>query len=239
MGVLIVMIFVSVVVLMAVAIPLSIHAELSRKAAIRQWAAANGWTFAESGRAQWTARLPGHNSRGLGVILSRQLGGRWVTVAEYSYRTTSSSSSSTTDCTTTTTTTTTTTHHFVVALVLLDRMYPPIGVVPRGMLSQMGRALFGDKPTATGNALFDSQYKIVTADPGCAKALLGPPLIGAHIARAVPPWTLAGAELLTYVRTSGALRDPTTIPGYVEPLLHVAELLGRRDIDPARAHELR
>ncbi|MEU6830837.1 hypothetical protein ABZ894_19495 [Nocardia beijingensis] len=69
--------------------------------------------------------------------------------------------------------------------------------------------------------------------------MLGPPLIGAHIARAVPPWTLAGAELLTYVRTSGALRDPTTIPGYVTPLLHVAELLGRRDIDLARAHELR
>lgn len=235
MGVLIVAIFVLFVVLLAVGIPLSIRAERSRKAAIRQWAAANGWAFAESGRAQWTARLPGRDSRGLGVILSRQLGGRWVTVAEYSYRTTSSSRSSTTG----TTTTTTTTHHFVVAVVQLDRMYPPIAVLPRGLLSQLGRSLFGDKPTATGNALFDKQYKIVTADPGCAKALLGPPLIGAHIAGAVPPWTLVGAELLTCVPASGPLRDPATIPGYVAPLLHVAALLGRWDLAFGRERQLR
>lgn len=222
MGVLIVTVVVSFVVLLAVAIPLSIRAERSRKENFRQWAAAHGWAFAESGRAQWTARLPGRNSRGLGVTMSRQLGGRWVTVAEYLYRTSSSSTS-----TTGTTSTTTTTHHFVVVLVLLDRMYPPIEVLPRGLLSQLGRAMFGDKPTATGNVLFDSQYRIRTGDPGCAKALVGPPLIDAHLARAVPPWSLVGAELLTCVRVSGALRDPSAIPGYAAPLLHVAELLGR------------
>ncbi|WP_063016341.1 hypothetical protein [Nocardia niwae] len=223
MGVLIVTIFVSFVVLLAVAIPLAIRAERARKATLGQWAAAHGWTFAESGRAQWTARLPGRNSRGLGVTMSRQLGDRWVTVAEYSYRTTSSSSTSTTG----TTSTTTTTHHFVVVVVLLDRMYPPIEVLPRGLLSQLGRAMFGDKPTATGNVLFDSQYRIATADPGYAKAVVGPPLIDAHIARTVPPWSLVGAELLTFVRTSSALRDPSAIPGYAAPLLQVAELLGR------------
>ncbi|BDT93714.1 hypothetical protein IFM12275_36900 [Nocardia sputorum] len=222
MDALIVTIFGSVVVLLAIVIPLSISAERSRKETLRQWAAAHGWAFAESGRAQWAARLPGHNSRGLGVTMSRQIGGRWVTVAEYSYRTTSSTGSSTTD-----TTTTTTTHHFVVVLVLLDRMYPPIEVLPRGLLSQLGRAMFGDKPTTTGNVLFDSQYRIVTADPSYAKALVGPPLIDAHIARMVPPWSLAGAELLTFVKTSSALRDPSAIPGYAAPLLHVAELLGR------------
>ncbi|MEU6186186.1 hypothetical protein [Nocardia sp. NPDC047038] len=56
---------------------------------------------------------------------------------------------------------------------------------------------------------------------------MGPPLIAAHIARTVPPWSLVGAELLTFVRTSAALRDPSAIPGYIAPLLRVAELLGR------------
>ncbi|MGW5376217.1 hypothetical protein ACWESM_12295 [Nocardia sp. NPDC003999] len=83
--------------------------------------------------------------------------------------------------------------------------------------------------------LFDSQYRIAAGDPGYARALVGPPLIAAHIARTVPPWILVGAELLTFVRTSAALRDPSAIPGYIAPLLRVAaELLGRCDfgLDP-------
>ncbi|WP_174183310.1 hypothetical protein [Nocardia barduliensis] len=220
-GALIAVIMLPFVVLLAVVVPLGIRAERARKATLRQWATARGWTFAESSRAHWTARLPGRNSRGLGVTMSGQLGGRWVTVADYSYQTSTSSSPSTTS------TTTTTTHRFIVVLVLLDRAYPPIAVVSRGLLSQLGRAIFGDKPTATGNVLFDAQYRIVTPDPACAEALVGPLLIRAHIAKAVPHWSIVGAELLTCVPTSRKLRDPNLIPGYVAPLLHVAELLGR------------
>ncbi|MFG3616754.1 hypothetical protein [Nocardia sp. NPDC047654] len=218
-------IFVLVCVLV-LAVRHSIRAERARKATLWHWATAQGWTFAESGRAPWTACLPGRNSRGLGVMVSGQFGGRWVAVAEYSYQTTSSSDFSTTR-TRTTTTSTTTTHRFVVVLVRLDRVYPPVAVVPRGLLSQLGRAMFGDKPTATGNALFDSRYRIVAADPACAKALIGPALIDAHIARTVPHWNIVGADLLTWIPVSSVLRDPSTIPGYVAPLLHVAELLGR------------
>ncbi|MGK8485409.1 hypothetical protein [Nocardia asiatica] len=220
-GALIAMAVLPVVVVLAVALPLSIRAERARKAALWQWATARGWTFSEGGRAHWTARLPGRNSRGLGVTMTGQLGGRWVTVAEYSYQTTSFDSSSTT------TSTTTTTHRFVVVVVLLDRAYPPVAVHSRGLLSQLGRAIFGDKPTATGNVLFDAQYRIVTPDPACAKALVGPALIEAHIARAVPHWSVVGAELLTCTPTSGRLRNPNRIPGYAAPLLRVAELLGR------------
>ncbi|WP_280495238.1 hypothetical protein [Nocardia asiatica] len=225
-GALIAMTVLPVVVLLAVVLPLSIRAERARKATLWQWATARGWTFAEGGRARWTARLPGRNSRGLGVTMTGQLGGRWVTVAEYSYQTTSSSSTTRTSPTRTSTTRTST-HHFVVVLVLLDRAYPPVAVHSRGLLSQLGRAIFGDKPTATGNVLFDAQYRIVTSDPACAKALVGPALIEAHIARAVPHWSVVGAELLTCTPTSGRLRDPNLIPGYAAPLLRVAELLGR------------
>ncbi len=204
------------VVFLAVVVPMSMRAERARKAVLWDWAVTHGWTFTERGRAAWTARLPGRNSRGLGVIVSGSLGGRWVTVAEYSYQTTSSSGDSTT----------TTTHNFIVVLVVLDRMYPPVSVRHRGVFSQLGRAMFGDKPTATGYGLFDSQFRIDAQDPVCAKALVGPALIAAHTARTVPSWSLVGAELLTRIPTSGKLRDPNMIPGYAAQLLRVADLLG-------------
>ncbi|MGK8520971.1 hypothetical protein ACRS6B_05145 [Nocardia asteroides] len=213
---------VALIVVLVALIPIAIRAERARKAHLRDWATAHGWTFLERSRAPWTERLPGRNSRGLGITMTGPLGGRWVTVAEYSYQTTSSSGYSST----TYSTTTTTTHRFFVILVLLDRMYPPVEVLPRGLFSKLGRAIFGDKPTATGNVLFDSRYRIATADPRCAEALIGPRLINAHITGAVPPWSLVGNELLTYIPTSGDLRDPTMIPGYAAPLLRVADLLG-------------
>jgi hypothetical protein len=214
-GVLVAVPVVLFVVLLAV-LPMAIHADRARRAILREWAAAHGWTYSASSRAPWTTRLPGRNGRGLGVTMSGQFGGRWVTVAEYSYRTTSSNGDSTT----------TTTHRFIVVLVLLDRMYPPVGVYHRGLLSQLGRAMFGDKPTATGNVLFDSRFKIAAADPVCAKALVGPRLIDAHIARAVPQWSIVGAELLTCIPASGKLRDPNQVIDYAASLLRVADLLG-------------
>jgi hypothetical protein len=202
-----------IIALVVVLVRNSQQQERVRKAVIWDWAVAHGWGFIEATRAPWTARLPGRNSRGLGVSLTGHIGGRWVTVSEYSYQTTSDNS--------------TTTHYFIAVVAQLDQMYPPIDVQQRGLFSQFGRALFGDKPTATGNVLFDSQFRIDTADPVYAKRMVTPRLIEAHIARAVPFWSLVGTELLTYVSTSGKLRDPNSIPGYAAPLLRVAALLGR------------
>lgn len=204
------------IVVLVVAIPISIRKERDRKAALWNWAAAHGWTFLESSRAPWTDRLPHGRSSRLGVTMSGPYGGRWVTVAEYSYQTTTTSGDSTT----------THTHDFLVVVVHLEAGYPPVAVQPRGLVSQLGRAVFGDKPTATGNVLFDSQFRITAPDPAYAKAMVLPPLIDAHIARAVPCWSLAGAELLTCTPLSRKLRDPSVIPGYIAPVVRVAELLG-------------
>jgi hypothetical protein len=50
-------------------------------------------------------------------------------------------------------------------------------------------------------------------------------LAGEHVAGRVPPWSLQGAELLTY--QSGRLDDPERIAGVAAPLIRVATLLGR------------
>ncbi|WP_433679275.1 hypothetical protein [Nocardia sp. CA-119907] len=204
-----------VVTLLAVAIPLLMRAERARRAGLWQWATQHGWTFAESSRAPWMSRLPGHRRQRLGVTLTGQFGGRWVTVADYSYETTSTNADSTT----------THTHRFIAVVVLLDRPMPSALVHRRGAMSKLSRSLFGDRPTATGNDWFDSRFRIAAADPDYARWLVGKPLRDAHLAGAVPDWSLAGRELLTY--TPGQLRDPNAIPALAAPLAHVADLLGR------------
>ncbi|MFD6355631.1 hypothetical protein KHQ06_14975 [Nocardia tengchongensis] len=205
-------------VLVIVLASITSRIERDRKARVRQWAIANGWRFQERAYAPWTNRLPGRNRLGLGVTVTGMMGGRWVTVAEYHYQTTSSSGDSTT----------THTHRYVAVLVLLDRPHPWLAVRRRGLMSQFGRALFGDKPTATGNVMFDSQYRVEAADAGHAKAMVSPPLIAAHIAGMVPQWSLVGNELLAYA-PAGVFKDPNMIPGYAGPLMHVADLLGPVD----------
>ncbi|WP_433193162.1 hypothetical protein ACQP1G_31105 [Nocardia sp. CA-107356] len=208
-----------VVVLLAVLIPLSIRAERARRAGLWQWATQHGWTFAESSRPPWMSRLPGHRRQRLGVTLTGQIGGRWVTVADYSYETTSTSTSGDS------THTTPHTHRFIAVVVLLDRPLPAASVRSRGAISKLGRSLFGDKPTATGYEFFDSRFRITAADPDYARWLVGKPLRDAHLAGAVPDWSLAGQELLMY--TPGQLRDPRAIPALAGPLNQVADLLGR------------
>ncbi|GAB2667355.1 hypothetical protein [Nocardia goodfellowii] len=202
---------VGLLALLAVLVPLQIRAERERKDAVRHWAARNGWQVAEQTRQQWTSRLPGRNSNGVGMTLTGPVGGRWVTVAEYYYETTDSDNS-------------TTRHHFVVVVVRLDRPLPPVKVATRGALSQLGRSLFGDKPTATGHPVFDSRFRVIAPDERAAHQLIGPPLIEAHLTGAVPPWSVLGHDLL--VHYPGRLRAPETIPAYLAPVLRVAGLLG-------------
>jgi hypothetical protein len=60
---------------------------------------------------------------------------------------------------------TTTTHTLLVTAVRLPYRYPAIAVVRRGALSRLGRTLFGDGASATGNAEFDRRFRIRTATP--------------------------------------------------------------------------
>ncbi|QIS11235.1 hypothetical protein F5544_16780 [Nocardia arthritidis] len=109
-------------------------------------------------------------------------------------------------------------------VVHLDQSHPHIEVRTRGALSLLGRAVFGEKPTATGNPVFDKDFRILAADPQYSGWLVSKPLIDAHVARAVPEWSVAGNQLLAYY--SGRLRDPDVAYGRGIGLLRVAELLG-------------
>ncbi|MFE6858024.1 hypothetical protein [Nocardia sp. NPDC057668] len=222
MGWLCVLIVVGFVGLMMLAAARSARAERERVDRLYHWAAAAGWRVYHRSDAPWTDRLPGGHRHGIDISLVGRLGGHWVTVAEYSYQTfhtRSSGDSTVTD---------TTTHRYVVTVVHLDRQYPPLEVRAQGMWSLLGRALFGDRKTATGNPLFDCTFRIDAGDPAYAKAMVGPHLIEAHVAGAVPLWSLAGTDLLTYV-PNAQLHDPRAIPGYAAPLLRVADLLGHRE----------
>ncbi|MEU1205632.1 hypothetical protein [Nocardia sp. NPDC005825] len=186
------------------------NADRERKERLWQWARANGWQIQEHALVPWTDRLPGRRRQGLGVMVTGMIGGRWVTIAEYTY------------------TDTETTQHYVVVRIMLDRPHPSVAVERRGLGSQFERALFGDKPTATGNVLFDSCYAITAPDRSAAKTLVGPPLIAAHIEGRLPSWSLLGNELLTYT-TAGKFQHPNQILAYAGPLLRVADLLGPTD----------
>lgn len=208
-----------------------VRAERKRQERIRQWAAHHGWTVQKwptgdwgmgygtakrRGSSSWAARLPGKNRHGVSLLVSGVVSGRLVGVAEYSYETTSSDSDGSSSKTT---------HHYIVTAVRLDALYPPIAVVPRGALSRLGRTMFGDNAAATGHEAFDRQFRVDTKDPALARALLGPALIGEHLAGRVSAWSLAGSDLLAW--RPGSIKDPDQIAALVIPLVRVAEFLGR------------
>lgn len=207
---------VGVVVLLVVAIVVSARHERERQERIRRWAAHYGWHIAVSPVVDWERRLPGGNRRGVSLLVSGWMHNRHVGVAEYSYTTSSTDSRGSTS---------TTTHHFIVVVVRLAAAYPPLAVQPRGALSRLGRAMFGDKATATGHDMFDRGFRVQTRDPAYARAMVGPALITEHLAGRVPEWNLAGYDLLTW--QSGMLDDPRRIPVLAAPLVRVADLLGR------------
>ncbi len=192
-----------------------VRRERERTAGLAAWARANGWGFLTRPGTNWPQRLPGHHRRGVTLALTGVVNERVVSVGEYHY----------TESHTTGSSSTSTTHRYVVVGLRLPAAYPPIAVAPRGGLSRLGRTLFGDGRASTGNAAFDERFRIATADPALVPALIGPALLGAHLAEQVPPWSIVGDELLTYF--PGTLRDPAAIPGYAAWLGQVADLLGR------------
>jgi hypothetical protein len=193
--------------------------ERARLAGIRRWAAQVHWAVATSTTARWQARLPSEPGQPHGVTLmvSGVVDGWPVSVAEYFYVTESMADSDGSRSTTT--------HHLIVTATQLATDYPPIAVGPRRALSRLGRAMFGADATATGHRDFDRQFRVHTKNPTLVRALLGPALITEHLAGRVPPWDLAGHDLLISQR--GRIEDPRQVPGLVMPLLRVADLLGR------------
>jgi hypothetical protein len=186
-----------------------------RREALWAWAAGHGWQVGFQPQHEWYRRLPGSGRRGVSVALYGQVRGWRVAVGEYSY----------TETTTVGEQTSSQTHRFVVTVVWLARPYPSIAVQRRGAMSKLGRALFGPGQVVTGNPDFDRAFRIDTKDAALARHLIGPPLVHAHLAGAVPPWSLVGDELLMY--QPGRLTDLDAIPALAGQLTVVADLLGR------------
>jgi hypothetical protein len=208
--------FALLAVLVVVGVMVGARRERERQDRIRQWAARYGWHVAKSPTMDWAKRLPGQNRRGISLMVSGRMHNRPVGVAEYFYTTESTNSNGSSS---------TTTHYYLVTAVRLTESYPPLAVQPRGALSRLGRAMFGDNATATGHDPFDRQFRVHTRDPAYARALVGPALITEHLAGRIPEWSLAGYDLLTW--QTGRLSDPRQIPTLAAPLLRVADLLGR------------
>jgi hypothetical protein len=206
------------VALVVVLVVFSVRRERARQARIRQWAASRGWTVTtRPGSVEWTSRLPGRNPRGVSLILSGTAYGWPVGVAEYSYTTESMTDSSGNRSTTT--------HRLIVTLVRLAVPYAPVAVQPRGTLSRLGRAIFGDDAASTGHEDFDKQFRVHTKDPATSRALVGPALIAEHLAGRVPEWSVAGQDLMTW--RQGRIDDPSQVEALAAHLVRVADLLGR------------
>ena len=210
--------------LLIVLILASARRERARQDRIQQWAVHHGWTYTARPEVRWEVQLPAGDRHGVTLLVAGAVSGRQVNVAEYWY-TTKSSSTSTSASGSQTTSTSTTTHHLLIVAIRLPTAYPPLAVAPRGSLSRLGRTMFGDSKAAIGHDVFDRQFRVQTKDPAVARHLLGPALIGEHLAGQVPPWQVAGRDLVSY--HVGGIRDPDQIPSLAMPLVRVAEMLGR------------
>ncbi|MEH1013151.1 hypothetical protein V6U90_08560 [Micromonospora sp. CPCC 206060] len=191
--------------------------ERERRDRWRHWAARYGWAYVERPQVDWTDRVPGRSRRGVRFAMTGVLHGRPVEVAEYAY----TESSTTTDANGSSQTTSHT-HSYVVCSVLLRHPFPRLAVVPRGLLSKLGKALSGSYSHALGNEAFDRQWRLVADSPG-ERALVGPALVAAHVTGAAPAWSVRGTRLITY--RNGRLTDPGLVRPLLDPLVAVADLL--------------
>jgi hypothetical protein len=181
-----------------------------RWAQLRAWAHANAWTIVAKPVVDWGARLPGGNKHGVTLALTGSVGGRRTSVGEYSFE----------ESVTTRAGTTITTHEYVVLVLHLDRPSGYLGVLPCEVLERWGRSLLG-VGAPLGDDAFDDRHRVV-GDPATAAYELPGELVAAHIAGAVPPWTLYGTELVTWY--PGRI-DLDHLGEQVGPLHLVARLL--------------
>ncbi|MGI5180371.1 hypothetical protein ACQEVZ_29045 [Dactylosporangium sp. CA-152071] len=206
------------IVLIVVTAVVSARRERERVEALRVWAKRHGWQVVVRPQVDWGRRMPGRNRRGVSLALFGTVGGRPVSIADYSYTTSSTSTDANG-----TTHTTSTTHHHVAVVVRLRMPRPTVAVHKRGGGSKLWRSLFGDKATAIGYEAFDSAYRVNASDPSLVRAVIGGQLVAEHVAGWLPDWSVEGNELLTFFQ--GRLGAPDNIPGQVAPLLRVADLI--------------
>jgi hypothetical protein len=214
----IVLVFALLIAVLIVGLVVAHRNERERLRRIARWAADHGWAIVQDPAVDWSCQLPGGRGARVPLLVHAWLGDFTVGVADYTYTTVTHSNNANGG-----TSTTTVTHALLVTAIRLPQRLPAIAVVRRGALSRLGRAMFGDGASATGNAEFDRRFRIRTRHPDLAHALVGPALIAEHLAESIPTWSLADHDLLTW--QAGRISDPAQIPALVEPLMRVARLL--------------
>jgi hypothetical protein len=207
--------FAAVVALIVVAVVVARRRARQRRELFEGWAAYHRWQYVPSPPNEWWRRLPGRNGRGVSFALSGVVGGRPVSVAEYSYTTTSAGSGDSPSSSTT--------HHFVIWVVRVRGSWPAISVHQRGAMSRFGRVLFGDRATALGYQPFDSAFRISAERPELVRDVFGRDLVAEQLSGRVPEWSLFGDELM--VVESGRLSEPDGIPARFGPLMRLADLI--------------
>ena len=180
-----------------------------------------GLTVTSNPRADWAAQLPGRDIRGVSVVVSGVVDGWPVAVADYSH-----TISSTVMVGNTMTPTSETREYVAYVVWVPPRMrHLSIAVEDRSGMSRLGRRVFGDSATATGNEAFDRRFKIWAQPPESAQRLIGRELVAEHLAGHLPTWNLHNGTLVTY--HPGRLQDPRALVAMTAPLVRVATLLGR------------
>jgi hypothetical protein len=119
----------------------------------------------------------------------------------------------------------TSTVDLAVFVAALPGYWPDIEVRGRHLGSRILRALGRQAPVEIGHPLFDQRFRVETADPDAARALLSPGLVDAHLRGQAPLWSIRGGELMFAER--GRLVPERVGPG-VERLRWLAATLGAR-----------
>lgn len=206
-------------VLVVLAVVLARRHERERRDLLATWADARNWTATFGHvRVPWLDRLPGRDPRGIRMIFTGVRGDRRVSVAEYVHRAIETSASAGHQPQPQRGS-----HSCIVCVVHLPERYPPIEVLHRGSGSRLLRRLGHGADVPTGDPDFDESFRIRSDQPLAVPALVGPELMGAHLADEVPTWSLAGQDLVAF--WSGRL----TIGGadrHLDAVMRVADLLG-------------
>jgi hypothetical protein len=137
-----------------------IQKEQDRQAALDTWATLHGWTIVRRPpNVDWAARLPGGRPRGVSMVVSGQIDGRAVAIAQYQYAERGADPD---------------THHYVVTTTRLSRPGPSLTVRYRDWAIRSHRR----PATPIGFAPFDDEYVVVTreiCDRSSPRSGRGPP----------------------------------------------------------------
>jgi hypothetical protein len=193
------------------------RAERRRRDAFYAWTMTSGWRLYEGDVATtWRHRFAHLSGFRIRRLAGGPVHGLPMTAADCYYVTHTTDAQGNAQ---------TSTVDLTVFVARLPGMWPDIEVRARGLGSRFMRALGRQSPVEIGHPMFDQRFRVETADPRAAHALLSPALTEAHLRGQAPPWGIRGGELV--IVETGRLTPERIGPG-IQRIGWLAELLGYR-----------